>query len=54
MKMGKKKLKMSDGSVRTFKSQKARDEFERVAGAVRHGWRPTHNKKLAKYITGKK
>ena len=54
MKIGKNKLKMSDGTVRTFKSEKARDDFERVAGAVKHGWRPTHNKKLAKYMTSKK
>jgi hypothetical protein len=40
MKVGKKKLKMSDGSVRTFKSEKARDDFERVAKAVKHGWKP--------------
>lgn len=41
MKIGKRKLKMSSGEVRTFKSQKARDKFERVAEAVKHGWKPT-------------
>ena len=41
MKIGKNKLKMSSGEVRTFKSEKARDEFERVAEAVKHGWKPT-------------
>ena len=39
MKIGKNKLKMSDGSVRTFKSEKARDNFERVAAAYKHGWK---------------
>ncbi len=46
MKVGKKKLKMSSGEVRTFKSQKARDNFERVAQAVKHGWKkPKHKGK---------
>jgi len=40
MKIGKTKLRMSNGKVRTFKSQKARDDFERVAQAVKHGWKP--------------
>ena len=40
MKIGKKKLKMSSGEVRTFKSEKARDNFERVAQAVKHGFKP--------------
>jgi len=31
MKIGKTKLKMSDGSIRNFKSQAARDRFEKVA-----------------------
>ena len=41
MKVGAKKLKMSDGSTRTFKSKAARDRFERVAKAVKHGWKPS-------------
>lgn len=41
MKIGKTGLKMSDGSIRHFKSQKARDNFERVAQAVKHGWKKT-------------
>lgn len=41
MKIGKNKLKMSDGSIRTFRSEKARDDFERVAQAVKHGWKPS-------------
>ena len=40
MKIGKNKLKMSDGTIRTFKSQKARDDFEKVAQAVKHGFKP--------------
>lgn len=44
MKIGRNKLKMSSGEVRKFKSQKARDEFERVAQAVKHGFKPTGKK----------
>lgn len=40
MKIGKTRLKMSSGEIRKFKSEKARDNFERVAQAVKHGWRP--------------
>lgn len=40
MKIGTKKLRMSDGSIRTFKSKKKRDNFERVAQAYKHGWKP--------------
>lgn len=41
MKIGRNKLKMSSGEVRKFKSGEARDNFERVAEAVKHGWKPT-------------
>jgi hypothetical protein len=41
MKIGSNKLKMSSGEVRTFKSEEARNNFERVAQAVKHGWKPT-------------
>ncbi len=34
------RLKMSDGSVRKFKSSKKRENFERVAEAVKHGFKP--------------
>lgn len=44
-KMGKKKLRMSSGEVREFKSQGARDRFERVAKAVKAGFKPTKKKK---------
>jgi hypothetical protein len=40
VKIGERKLRMSDGSVRTFKSKKKRDTFERIARAYKHGWRP--------------
>jgi len=45
MKIGKRKLKMSSGKVRTFKSSKARNNFERVAQAVKHGWKPRKKKR---------
>ena len=45
MKIGKKKLKMSDGTIRTFRSEAARDRFERVAKAVKHGFKPTGKRK---------
>jgi len=38
-KVGKKGLKMSSGEVRHFRSEKARNNFERVAQAVKHGWK---------------
>jgi len=44
MKIGKKKLKMGDGSIRTFKSQAARDRFEKTAQAIKHGWKPKRGK----------
>jgi len=46
MKIGNNKLKMSDGSIRTFKSKKARDNFERVAQAVKHGFKPSRVSRL--------
>lgn len=45
MKVGKKSLRMSSGEVRHFKSQAARDRFERVAEAYKHGWRPGKKRK---------
>lgn len=47
MKIGKTRLKMSSGKIRKFKSQKARDNFERVSQAYKHGWRPTGRKGIA-------
>jgi len=43
MKIGKRKLKMSSGEIRTFRSQAARNRFEKVAQAVKHGWTPPSN-----------
>jgi len=37
-KIGKKKLRMSDGIIRTFGSEEKRDNYERVAQAIKHGW----------------
>jgi hypothetical protein len=55
MKIGKNKLKMSSGEVRTFKSEKARDNFERVAQATKHGWKPTHHSADdGKFLTSRK
>lgn len=39
-KVGKNKLLMSSGEVRKFGSEKKRNNFERVAEAYKHGWRP--------------
>ena len=36
MKIGRRKLRMSSGEVRTFKSQGARDRYEKVAEAIKH------------------
>lgn len=44
MKIGKKSLKMSSGEIRHFGSEKKRDNFERIAKAVRAGWIPTEKK----------
>lgn len=49
MKIGKDKLKMSSGEVRKFGSQKKRDNFERIAEAVKHGWKPTRKRKKKHY-----
>jgi hypothetical protein len=40
MKLSGNRLKMSNGSIRKFASAKKRDNFERVAEAYKHGWRP--------------
>jgi hypothetical protein len=47
MKVGKKALRMSSGEIRHFGSQKKRDNFERVAQAYKHGWKP--NRKVEKW-----
>lgn len=48
MKIGRRKLRMSDGTIRTFRSKKARDEFERVAQAVKHGAKLTGRRRKRK------
>jgi hypothetical protein len=40
MKLPGNRLRMSSGEVRKFKSKKKRANFERVAQAYKHGWRP--------------
>lgn len=40
MKIGEKTLLMSSGERRHFKSKVARDSFEKVARAVKHGFDP--------------
>lgn len=47
MKIGKKSLRMSSGEIRHFKSEQKRNNFEKVAQAYKHGWRPT--KKISKW-----
>jgi hypothetical protein len=44
VKIGKKKLKLSSGKVITFRSAAARDRYERVAQAVKHGFKPRGRK----------
>jgi hypothetical protein len=39
VKIGDKKLKMSNGEVKTFASKEKRDNFEHVAEAYKHGWK---------------
>ncbi len=51
MKIGDTKLKMGDGSIRTFKSKGARDRFERIAKAVKHGFVPDKNRYPRSAIT---
>lgn len=43
-KVGDKGLKMSSGKVKHFASKQKRDNFERVAQAYKHGWRPKGKK----------
>ncbi len=40
MKVGSKSLRMSSGMIRRFGSKSKRDNFEKVARAYKHGWRP--------------
>lgn len=45
MEMSGNRLKMSSGKIRKFKSATARNRFERVAQAVKRGWKPTRKKR---------
>lgn len=45
MKIGKKKIKTHSGKIIKFKSKKKRDNWERIARAIRHGWKPRKKKK---------
>lgn len=45
MKLSGNRLKMSSGEIRKFSSSEKRNNFERVAQAYKHGWRPTGNNK---------
>ena len=40
MKLPGNRLKLSSGKIIKFKSAKARARFERVAQAIKHGWKP--------------
>lgn len=40
MKLSGNRLKMSSGKVVKFKSAKKRANFEKVAQAYKHGWKP--------------
>ena len=40
MKLSGNRLKMSDGSIRKFKSSTGRERFEKYVRAIKHGWRP--------------
>ena len=53
-KVGTNKLRMSSGEVRTFGSEQKRNNFERVAQAYKHGWRPTGKKNPFKSSAGMK
>jgi len=41
MKIGRTGLRLSSGKIIHFKSEQARNNYERVAQAYKHGWRPT-------------
>ncbi|HEY6371857.1 MAG TPA: hypothetical protein VIX37_14850 [Candidatus Sulfotelmatobacter sp.] len=41
MKIGSRRLRMSSGKIRKFRNAAARARFERLAQAIKHGWRPS-------------
>ena len=44
MKLSNNRLKLSSGNIIHFQSAKKRSNFERVAQAIKHGWKPTKRK----------
>jgi hypothetical protein len=48
MKIGKRSLRMHTGEIRKFKSEAARDNFERMAQAIKHGFKFTKRKPESK------
>lgn len=44
MKLSGNRLKMSDGSVRKFKSAAGRERFEKYVRALKHGFKPRNKK----------
>lgn len=48
MKIDKTGLRLSSGKTVHFKSQTARSNWEKVAQAVKHGWRPTRQQRKGK------
>ncbi len=40
MKIGKRKLRLSSGKIVTFKSSRARANWEHMAKAIKHGFKP--------------
>ena len=45
MKLKGNRLKLRSGKVIQFRSARARANFERMAQAYRHGWRPTKKRR---------
>ena len=45
MRIGKRKLKMSSGEIREFKSTAARERFEKYVQALKHDWKPRKYKR---------
>jgi len=42
------RIRKSSGKVLHFKSKRKRDNWERVAQAYKHGWRPKHFSAVAR------
>jgi len=48
MKLSGNRLRLSSGKIIKFKSAKKRANFERIANAYKHGWRPGKRKKRSR------